>query len=147
MKKTAIILATLLTSACASQPWSEVNGDWSNPTDTNNFDVVITGIDGKLKFENRKRETFEPGLVTLRFSSERPARTKADENASYNNKTVEMNLKPCVRYYVSAQHKNVLSGNINNWDVVVLKEEPIKSCQKLLNKKPEELTSDSKLSI
>ena len=44
MKKAAIILATLLTSACASQPWSEVTGDWQNVASKDQYNVNITGV-------------------------------------------------------------------------------------------------------
>ena len=147
MKKAAIILATLLTSACASQPWSEVSGNLDQTAKKNLYSANIIGVNGESNVSKTNRRTVEPGKVQLRLSTTKPSLTVGNAIAQYNNKTVELTLEPCVRYYVVAEHTNSSSFNKKEWQPLVLKKQPIKSCQKLLNKKSEELTSDAKLSI
>jgi len=147
MKKAAIILATLLTSACATQPWSEVSGNLDQTAKKNLYSVNIIGINGESSLDNHARKTVKPGKVQLNLSTTKPSQTVGSAIAQYNNKTVELTFEPCVRYYVAAEHTSSSSFNKKEWQPLVLKKQPIKSCQKLLNKKSEELTTDTKLSI
>lgn len=147
MKKAAIILATLLTSACASQPWSEVTGDWQNVASKDQYNVNITGVNGKLKFDNQQKHTFEPGKVELRLTTTKQGQTVGQNLDRNRNKTVELDLKPCVRYYMGAQHESSLSSNVQDWQPVILKQETISSCEKLLDKKSEPNLKETKLSI
>ncbi|MCO7227509.1 hypothetical protein [Pleionea sp. CnH1-48] len=131
MKLLTAASAVLLLSACANKPWSEVDGSRSKGADPKNYDVFISGIDGKLYYDNMKMRTMEPGFRYLRLTS-----TKPDRKGRYTYNPFAMQAKPCVRYIVSAQHDSNINYDNKQWKVVVLREEPIKSCEKLMGEGP-----------
>jgi len=132
MKKILTILAFALLSGCASKPWSEIDGSQSDNADVHNYDIIITAVDGKIDFAGRATKSLDPGFHLVRVVS-----TKADRKGGYTYANLPIQMKPCMRYFVTAQHD---SNKLNNkyWEVRILREEPIKSCLKLLKEKEQE---------
>ena len=131
MRKASFLVLLLLLSACSNNPWSVIDGSMSKVTDAKNYDVLVSGVDGKLYFDNRRIRNVDPGFRLVRLTT-----TKPDRRGHHTYTSFPIFVKPCIRYYVSAQHESNLTIDNNNWDVVVLKEEPIEGCKKLLKNNP-----------
>ena len=126
MKKVIIVLLSTVLMACASGPYSVLEFSESDRTDNRNYDVVMTGLDGKLKISNTSKSV-EPGEHFIQLAT-----TKKGRNNFSNKRNIMLETKPCVRYYITAQHESGLSTNNKDWDVRVLRTEPIKHCESLV---------------
>ncbi|NVJ60084.1 MAG: hypothetical protein HWE27_06835 [Gammaproteobacteria bacterium] len=130
MKLVMVVILGVLVSACANKPWSVIDGSMSRATDSQNYDVYITGVDGKLYFDNMKIRNVDSGFRLLQLTTSKP-----DRKGRYTYTSFPIITKPCVRYFVSAQHESNLTYENKRWAVLVLREEPIESCLKTLKNK------------
>lgn len=124
MKKLTILAPLALLSACASGPYAIIDGSRSDITDDNNYDVVITGIDGQMYFQGLKIRNVEPGPHYIQLAS-----TKVDRQGNPTYNTFILDAKPCTRYLVSAQHESTLEFDTRDWVTKVIREEPVSGCE------------------
>ncbi len=127
LKQSIIGLTALVSAASYAAPWVVVDGSTNTKNaNPNQYDVVITGIDGQSMPLGVDRQELEPGLYTFRLST-----TKETRQGDDNFLVIEMETKACTRYELAAQHKNRLSTN-TRWEPVVVKAVEIASCVKAL---------------
>lgn len=124
MNKLMILAPLALLTACASSPYAIIDGSQSDITDANNHDVVVTGIDGQMYFENLKIRNVEPGPHYIQLAS-----TKVDRQGVPTYNTFTFYAKPCTRYLVSAQHESTLPFDTRDWATKVIREEPVAGCK------------------
>lgn len=127
MRFLVIAMFAIFLGACSSSPWAVIDGSMSKAADPKNFDVVISGVDGKLFMDGQKVRRVDPGMHMIRVTT-----TKVDAFGKYTYDTVPFVAEPCMRYFVAAQHESSVSTDNKRWTLVVIREEPIKSCLKLL---------------
>ena len=128
LKSLILFLTLSFVSGCTNKPWSVIDGSMSKPNDPKNYNVYISGIGDRLYSDNLSKKNLVPGFNRIRLTT-----SKADRKGYHTYSSFPLETKPCVRYYVSAQHESSLAYDNKRWRVVVLGEEPIKSCEKLLN--------------
>lgn len=119
MNNKILLVVTLLLGGCATGPYAIIDGTQSKVSDENNFDVTIISIDGKMNF-GEKRKNIKPGFHYINVLTTKNIRGKSKEVQMF-----PVDAKECMRYEVSAQHKNGIS---DEWDVRLLREVPILSC-------------------
>lgn len=112
-------LATLAIAGCASTPYAIIDGSQSQISDSDNYDVKILSIDGKLR-PSKDFENIDPGFHFVNLVTTGPLKTKGSEYQLF-----AFEAKECTRYLVTAQHKNSVS---DDWEVKLLREVPIPSC-------------------
>ena len=114
-----LLLPLLLLGGCASSPYAVIDGTQSQISDENNYDVTIVSIDGKMQFGKQKKNV-KPGFHYINVLTTKKLRSKNTEVQMF-----PVDAKECMRYEVSAQHKN---GIADEWEVKLLREVPIPSC-------------------
>ena len=127
MNKLIVVITLLLVTGCKSTTWSVIDGSKSKIGDNNNYDVLITSIDGKRFFDTLKYRKIEPGFRYLQLTSTNP---KVSDK--YVTKPFAIMAKPCVKYFVTANQKNNNKNESDNWVVKVIGEEKIPSCEKYI---------------
>ena len=113
------LLSALLLGGCANSPYAVIDGTQSKISDLNNYNVKIVSIDGKMQFGKHKKNV-KPGFHYINVVTTKKIRSKSTEVQMF-----PVNAKECMRYVVSAQHKN---GSADEWEVKLLREVPIPSC-------------------
>lgn len=89
-----IMLTSFLLTACAStKPYAIIDGSMSDEVDPKNYDVIISGADGKLFFGGDRKRRFEPGFHFLKLTT-----TKADQRGALTHANFPIVMKPCMRY-------------------------------------------------
>jgi hypothetical protein len=122
-----LALAAILTCAPAladePAPWAEIKiGDMADK-DRQHYDVVLMAINGSMDFRDSTRYELAPGRYSLRLAS-----TKRGRSGEMTARPFAIEMKPCVRYELVADH--ALSESEGGWKIVVRGESPIKSCAK-----------------
>ncbi|MCO7227467.1 hypothetical protein [Pleionea sp. CnH1-48] len=128
MKIILLSLIVLLITACASGPYSIIDGSRSVASDSKNYDVYVTAVDGKTSLNVTKVKKVEPGFRVLELTS-----AKENPNGYLFSLPFSFEAKPCIRYVVTAQHRSNIQADARRWQVRVLREEPIAVCQKETN--------------
>ena len=117
----ALVLATIALDASAARwgpTWSEVTGNLISKTHKHRTAAIIKQIDGK--YDSSRVVKVEPGKRTIVVQS--PMR----KGFSGTDATMELDLKPCKRYYINAQFK---SGSGTAWEPVIEHVEKIPGCK------------------
>jgi hypothetical protein len=83
--------------------------------------VGISRIDGKSPRNPRKSDPVEPGRHVLDVSFSSARGLTAD-----NIKKLEVDAKPCMRYFISARYESPTGPD---WEPVVSHQEPIGECR------------------
>ncbi|MDX1443015.1 MAG: hypothetical protein R3270_04455 [Gammaproteobacteria bacterium] len=123
-----LFLAAILLSgitACASGPYGQLLGDDGTSADPYNHDVIIVGIDGRYYPTGLGRRTIDPGPHELLVRTTKPSRS----GSGYDDRQFFLNVEPCTRYYLSAQHPKSATISTRDWEVRLLRSEPISECR------------------
>ena len=119
----AVALAAVSASAVAldkcGPTMSEVTGHKLSHAQMNREAAVISKIDGKS--ETARIVKVEPGKRTV------VVRSPMRKGFQGSDVTMDLDLKPCERYYINAQFK---SGSGTDWEPVLAKVERIAGCKK-----------------
>jgi len=115
------ITSLIFISACSNAPYSLFDGDHSLLNDIKNYDVYI---DDRLGHGEKRRMTLEPGPNRFILNSTKPRLS----NGRHEYKTVGIDVQPCTRYILSAQHENTLVLANDDWFIRVLEEREITNC-------------------
>lgn len=99
----AVVAAALL-SACAltPQPFTIPDGRYARKVEMNRFPVVITKIDGESNIQ--AAPLIAPGRHVLTLISLGP-----HLGPVRREETLTLDMKPCERYILAAQHPNAVS--------------------------------------
>lgn len=130
----ATILSTLCIAAAAAlvcapaladedAPWAEIKVGSMADKDLQHYDVVLMAINGSMDFRDSTRYELAPGRYHLRVAS-----TKRGRSGEMTARPFTLDMKPCVRYDLVADHAPAESEG--GWKIVVRTESPIKSCAK-----------------
>ncbi|MCC2618256.1 hypothetical protein LJ739_18510 [Aestuariibacter halophilus] len=117
--KLLLILVAALLAGCAAKPYAIIDGSQSAISDSDNYDVEILSIDGKMR-PRKRSEKVSPGFHTINLVSTKPLKTKGSSFQAF-----PLDAKECMRYVVTAQHNNSVS---DEWEVKILRATPIPSC-------------------
>jgi hypothetical protein len=119
MKTTTLTLvaATLLVG-CATEPFSYLDGRRYFKAQINTYDAAVVSVDGKDYLQNPV--PIEPGMrkITLQAPPVPGFRFGVD-------RTIELDVEPCKRYYFAAVRKNPL---LPEFEPKVDYVEPIAGC-------------------
>lgn len=134
----AVVFATLAFPASAQQaPWAELSGELLRMVDSNRASIEVLAVDGSTNFQTRSGYThLTPGLHVLHLAS-----TYQGSRGEVHYGTFEFVFAPCTRYHVVADHGP--SSRAKRWELVIVKEEPIKRCQKPPSETPEATPASS----
>ena len=111
-------------SACASGPdtRSLIYGDRADDADPDQYDVLIIAADGEMMFgEEQTRLRLKPGFHYLEIAT-----TKEFPGRELVRQPFAIEVKPCMRYQLVAQHESKTLKSA--WRVVVKKEEANEAC-------------------
>lgn len=118
-----ILPLALIAGGCQTwgPTWSEVSGERYNRAIVNRQPAVIESIDGNSAFPTRPIK-IEPGrhVIIITGVSQRPW------PGGGTLKTMTLDLKPCMRYYLNAQFQNPVD---RNYTPVIDFIEPIAGCR------------------
>jgi hypothetical protein len=113
-------VAGLLAAGCAtSEPFSYLDGARWNRVELNTFDTLIVSVDGKYYTQN-SRVRVEPGRRKIVLQA-----PPVDGFRFGEQRTLELNVEPCTRYWFEAKKANALS---QDWEPRVNYKEPIAGC-------------------
>ncbi len=115
----ALVCFTVLLTACAAKPYAIIDGTRSQASDTDNYDVNIVSIDGKMEVGVQSKKV-TPGFHYINVMTTKNLRSQTSKPQMF-----PVDAKECTRYLVTAQHRN---GLADEWEVKLLREEPILSC-------------------
>lgn len=132
--RNAPLLSTFFLAAAAGLPcapaWADEPGPWAEirvgslaDKDLQQYDVMLTTINGSMDFPDSNRYELAPGRHRLRVAS-----TKRGPSGEMTARPFTLEMKPCVRYDLVADHGPAESDG--GWKIVVRAETPIKSCTK-----------------
>lgn len=107
-------------SICAAQPAAVITSEWNNATDDRNFSVYILEIDGVRFATEKSMRKLTPGTHVITLSSELNNRVGRSIKKDFT-----IDVKSCVKYYLSAQYKS--TTNREDYDVQV-REKPLDNC-------------------
>lgn len=120
----AAAAALLLTAGCATgdrRPWSALDGRDGRPTDPDVEEIYILGMDGQLFPDYPQEKRMAPGFHFFELAT-----VRRDRHGTLTRLPFALTAKPCVRYYVAAEHAQRLDNL--RWQPRVLREEPISGC-------------------
>lgn len=120
-----LLLAALPLLAVAGKrddPWAEINVDDAADTEAGEADVFMVAIDGAMDVESQSTYTLPPGAHGLKVAS-----TRRGPGGEMTYRSLGLDLKPCVRYALMAQHGPATSPGAR-WQVAVKSETPIRKC-------------------
>ena len=118
------LVLTILLSGCKTAPYAIIDGSQSKVTDQHSYDVIISGVDGKMYFGANKTKNVEPGSHYVRLTS-----TKQSRRGDVTYQPWYFNAEACKRYIVAAKHSDNKKFSNKYWEVEVLRVEPILSCE------------------
>lgn len=113
--------AAALAGCAATEPFSQLDGQRWRKAELNTFDVLIVSVDGK-HYVQRPGEPvrIEPGLRRIVVQGPPAAGFRFGEQ-----RTLELNVEPCVRYWLEAKKANALA---QDFEPRVNHREPIPGC-------------------
>ena len=122
-----LALAAALASAPAfadePTPWAEIKVGSMADKELQHYDVVLMAINGSMDFRDGTRYELAPGRYNFRLAS-----TKRGRSGEMTARPFVLEMKPCIRYDLVADHAPAESEG--GWKIVVRAESPIKSCTK-----------------
>lgn len=116
-----VLLASAAAFAAKKEAWSEIDVGKVTRSVADEYAVTIIAIDGSQNFRSRRVHELAPGFHLLHVAS-----TKAGRRGEVTYQPFAIEMKPCTRYSLVAQHDSAL-GN-RRWQVVVKDETAIVSC-------------------
>lgn len=124
----AVTFMALASTASAQQaPWAELSGELLRMVDSNRASIEVLAVDGSTNFQTRSGYThLSPGLHVLHLAS-----TYRGDRGEVHYGTFQFVLAPCTRYHVVADHGPATRAK--RWELVIVKEEPIKRCQEMVS--------------
>ena len=120
----AAMLLSLLQGCGQTGPYAEVVGDWYSVSDGFEGPVLITAVDDLHDFNGSDRKLLEPGLRSIQVSSVR--RGQRGPAVVEFSARIQIDAKPCTRYYVVAVHRTMLWTGA--FKPLLKREEPIPEC-------------------
>lgn len=124
-----VLASPLSASADRGQPWSEIAVGNVASRDDGEQDVWMTMINGSRDFPDAARYTLAPGTNALRLTSRKRGR-----GGEHTSLPVTLELRPCMRYALVADHAGEASGQ--PWRVKVAAETAIKGCLRRFGSAP-----------
>jgi len=100
--RTAVLLAVAAVSACASEPFSYLNGQRYSRIEMNTYDVLIASVDGTSR-PNQRDIMVSPGTHRIVFQGPPSPASPHGELRS-----VDIDIAPCTRYWFEARKTNAL---------------------------------------
>jgi hypothetical protein len=120
MKVGLLTVATAaLLAGCATEPFSYLDGRRYFRAQMNTYNASVVSVDGKDYVQNPV--CIEPGRRTIVLQAPPVAGFRFG-----TQRTMEVDIEPCKRYYFAAVRKNVLD---QNWEPRVDYVEPISGCE------------------
>ncbi|ACV25532.1 hypothetical protein [Kangiella koreensis] len=119
-----LMTIAILLSGCATGPYAIIDGSQSKITAKNSYDVIITGINGKMYFNGQKIKNIDVGPHYVQLTS-----TKAGSRGDISYQSWYFNAEPCKRYVVVANHDKDKQFSNNYWEVELLRVESIGGCK------------------
>ncbi len=121
----AVAAGLLCAPALADEPapWAEIKVGSMADKDLQQYDVVLMAINGSMDFRDSTRYELSPGRHHFRLAS-----TKRGRSGEMTARPFTLEMKPCVRYDLVADHAPAESEG--GWRIVVRAESTIKSCAK-----------------
>ena len=104
-------------------PWAEVRVGGQSDQGQAQYDVMLVAIDGSMDFDDRALYKLAPGMHGLRLAS-----FKRGKSGEMTAQTLSLELQPCMRYALAADHANPEPNR--SWQPRVAGSEPIKGCMK-----------------
>lgn len=104
-------------------PWAEVRVGGQSDQGQAQYDVMLVAIDGSMDFDDRALYKLPPGMHGLRLAS-----FKRGKSGEMTAQTLSLELQPCMRYALAADHANPEPNR--SWQPRVAGSEPIKGCMK-----------------
>lgn len=111
----------LLVSACATEPFSRIDGDRSWPTIEDSYNVVVIGVDDRWYMPGFNTLNVEPGTRAITFATTFPGSDLLEDRL-----TVEVDLKACTLYDFYALHESPL--NPRDWTVRLARTTKLGDC-------------------
>ena len=116
----------ILLTACSNKPYSIIDGSKASRTDRDSYNVIITGVDGQLYFDNQSHKKIESGYRQFQLTSTKQGMTKS---RLLSNKEWGHHMEECKRYYVTADHSKGSPFNNTDWEVKIVKVDTIGHCE------------------
>lgn len=104
-------------------PWAEVRVGGQSDEKQAQYDVMLVAIDGSMDFDDRALYKLPPGMHGLRLAS-----LKRGKSGEMTSQTFSLELQPCMRYALAADHAHPEPNR--SWQPRVAVPEPIKGCMK-----------------
>ena len=113
-----LLAASLVGCATLPQPFSQIDGHKYHPVPINTYSVQIVRVDGRDSLDS---PTFvEPGVRQVTVQGPPDGVHRFGEQ-----RTMELNVAPCTRYYLVAVKPNRL---LSDFSIKIDHEEPIGGC-------------------
>ncbi len=122
MKRVSILLpaAAALLTGCASYGYSQIDGYRWSKVELNTFDVTVISVDGEHYLQRATPVLVDPGPRKIVVQGPPTAGFRFGEQ-----RTLELNVEPCTRYWLEAKKANSLS---QDFEPRVNYKEPIAGC-------------------
>jgi hypothetical protein len=106
-----------------NQPWSEIHVGDVAAGEGGEHDLLMIAINGSRDVPTLSVYKLPPGMQSLRLASE-----KRVAGGAMTSQTISLELRPCMRYELVADHSKPEAGR--SWRPEVKSETPIKACRK-----------------
>jgi len=118
-----LLAAALAVAGCAAvkEPFSQLDGYRWTRTGLNTFDVTIISVDGEHYIQRSTPIVVTPGPHKIVVQGPATAGFRFGEQ-----RTLELNVEPCTRYWLEAKKMNALS---QDFEPRVNYSEPIAGCK------------------
>ncbi len=106
MKRVSILLPAVaaLLAGCASYGYSQIDGYRWSKVELNTFDVTVISVDGEHYLQRATPVLVDPGPRKIVVQGPPTAGFRFGEQ-----RTLELNVEPCTRYWLEAKKANSLS--------------------------------------
>lgn len=123
MKALWLVSAAAFAAGCATgEPFSQLDGQRWRRAELNTYDVTIISVDGEHYVQRGTPIRIEPGPRKIVVQGPATAGFRFGEQ-----RTLELNVEPCTRYWVEAKKATALS---QDFEPRVNYKEPITGCGK-----------------
>jgi hypothetical protein len=119
----AAALSPTIAMADSEGPWAEIRVGGVAERERNEHDVMLVAINGSMDFPDKSTYRLPPGPYGLKLAS----RLRSGRGV-LTATTLSLELKPCMRYLLVADHANPESAR--NWRPKLLEAQAIESCAK-----------------
>jgi hypothetical protein len=124
MKPAILTMFASLLFGCSSVPYAIIDGSRASKTDNLSYNVIVTGVDGKLTFFDEPTKNIKPGTHTIRVTTTKPGKPTMKDS-----KTWLLDAKPCKRYVVAAKHDENKRFSNKYWELDLIRVEDIGGCK------------------